>query len=431
MNTLTTIVQKLWHAKLYFEREQWSTHTYLTEITWLLGLKLAPCLGNFLPFHLQWKTLIQQPADTQLIYYQTVLQQMARLDDPYFASIYTQADTKLKTTEQLQQLISTLSILDQIAIEELGEIYENLLQHGALENHECVIPPRALVDMLVILMQPQSGELVLDPFAGVGSLLIAADQYMTVMCEDDYDLVHLQTVIGMEPELHCYQLALMNCLLHQVVMNKTLPIIWDDCLLSEYHLPLADVILSHLLFQPIDYQLCTELIQYCVRQLKFGGRAALIVPEEVLQFQYFKAEICPELLQTRILHTVLRLPVGIFYPYEIKACVLFFRRGEMLDESTHQIYFYDLRHQQPIFGKQFHLKREHLIQFEIAFGDDPNSYSSRNMQQWHCLKPEELVDNNLNIFPCELEETTPNTSLLNILDNTVNELEDVQRILQN
>lgn len=431
MNTITTIVQKLWHPKLYFEQAQWSTQTYLIELTWLLGLKLAPHLENFLPVHLQWDTLIQQPHTTQLSYYQKILQQIAQLDDPYFAGIYAQANSQLKNTEQLQKLISTLSVIDSIPIEELGEIYEHLLQRAARENHDCVIPPRALVDMMVILTQPCLGDLVLDPSAGVGSLLIAADQYMTVMCDDDYDLLNLQTVIGMESELSCCQLALMNCLLHQVVINEVLPIIWDDCLLSDHCLPKADVVLSHLLFHSTDYQICAELIQYGAQQLKPGGRAALIVPDEIFQLYEFKEKIFPELLQTRILHTVLRLPIGIFYPHEIKAHLLFFRRGTTMDSATKQIDFYDLRCTAPIFGPQHPLKREHLLEFELAFGDDPKGHSMRNTPQWRCLKPEELSENNLDIFQGETENIrVPDSNLLNMLDNTLNELEDVQRILQ-
>lgn len=430
MNTITTIVQKLWHLKSYFQQQvQWSTHIYLTELTWLLGLKLAPQLENFLPLHLRWEELIRQPEINQLTYYQTMLHQLAQLDIPYFSMIYTQANTQLQTIGQLHLLIDALSSLDQIPLEDLGEIYESLLQYSAQENNECIIPPHALVDMMVILTQPQPGELVLDPLASVGSLLVAADQYITVMCEDDYDLVHLQTVVGIEPELRCHRLALMNCLLHQVVMKNHPPISWDDCLVSEQDFPMAEVILSSLLTPNMDYEIGADLIQYSIQQLKPNGRAALIVSDEMLQLSYFKQEVCPKLLRSCVLHTVLRLPIGIFYPHPVKAYLLFFRHSP--HETTQQIYFYDLRHQLPSFSPRYLLTREHLIQFEMEFGDDPYGKTTRNTQYWHCLHVNELVENNLDIFQIEDTMITSVFPSSDILDSTLNELEDIRQILQN
>jgi type I restriction enzyme M protein len=108
-----------------------------------------------------------------------------------------------------------------------------------------------------------------------------------------------------------------------------------------------------------------------VRHLKDGGRAAVVVPDNVLFEAGVGADIRRDLMDKCRLHTILRLPTGIFYAQGVKTNVLFFTRGETDKGNTREVWVYDLRANMPQFGKRTMLTRAHFAEFEAAFGDDP------------------------------------------------------------
>jgi type I restriction enzyme M protein len=135
------------------------------------------------------------------------------------------------------------------------------------------------------------------------------------------------------------------------------------------------------------------LLQHICQTLKPGGRAAVIIADHVLKATGPAQLVRTYLLNTCILHTVLRLPYGIFYPNKVTAHVLFFRRSQSLEEKTQQIWFYDLRHQFPIFGQYFQLRRQHLRAFEKLYGEDALGMSPRQTtdSRWHCFNREVIA----------------------------------------
>jgi type I restriction enzyme M protein len=186
-----------------------------------------------------------------------------------------------------------------------------------------------------------------------------------------------------------YRLLLMNLFLHGI---DSLHIELGDTLSPDgASLPPADLILTNPPFGPAggkpsrddltvtstvsSYQL--PFVEHCIRALKPGGRAAVIVPDNVLFEDGRGRELRRLLLDRCDLHTILRLPTGIFYAQGVKTNVLFFRRGAAASNNTQAVWVYDLRTNMPAFGKTTPIAEAHFAEFAAAYGDDPNALAPR------------------------------------------------------
>ena len=248
---------------------------------------------------------------------------------------------------------------------------------------------------MVALVKPQPGELVQDPAAGTAGFLIAADRHVKARTDNLFALgEQLQlfqkskAFVGVELVPETRRLALMNLLLHDIEGDIHL----DDTLSSfGTSLAKADVILTNPPFgtkqgggRPTrdDFTFPTSnkqlaFVEHVYRGLKRGGRAAVVVPDNVLFEDNVGVEIRNDLMDKCDLHTVLRLPTGIFYAQGVKTNVLFFRRATSDKGSTKATWIYDLRTNMPSFGKRTPLTREHFGAFEKAYGNDANGMSAR------------------------------------------------------
>ncbi|HAF54009.1 MAG TPA: SAM-dependent methyltransferase, partial [Thauera sp.] len=223
---------------------------------------------------------------------------------------------------------------------------------------------------------------------------IAADAHIKARTDDLYDLTEAQrsfqrnkAFIGMELVPGTRRLALMNCLLHGmegdaegvVHLGNTLGGAGAD-------LPKSDVILSNPPFGTArggggptrdDFTFSTSnkqlaFVQHIVRHLRDGGRAAVVLPDNVLFESGVGTEIRRDLMDKCNLHTVLRLPTGIFYAQGVKTNVLFFDKvGQHAEGGTQEVWVYDLRANMPRFGKRTPLTRAHFADFEAAFNASP------------------------------------------------------------
>lgn len=412
MDTFTEITQKLWAPARRLYHEGIAYHSYLTELTWLLCLKIMPAYGILA--HFNWDVFISQKGETQFNYYQKALLAFGQIDNPIVAGVFAHARTVFKHPEQLAQIIAVMEALP--ASEELGEIYEGLLEQATRQSG-LSMAPRSLVDLMVMVTQPQPGELVLDPLAGTGSLLVAADQYMRVIREE----VQLQgpEVMGIEPNLTKQRLALMNCWLHEI--GGSLPVRWGDSLLmNEETCSPTDVIFSVLVGDPVEglgkHDASLAWLQHIYRTLKPGGRAAVVVPDSVLNSPGPAQQIRRALLDNCVVHTVLRLPRG--GALQVPTQALFFKRSQTAEERTREVWFYDARSSH---------RREYLREFERVYGEDPLGRSPRYEEgRWRCRKREELSNDSLDY--AWLPEEAPER-VWNLLDTTVAELEAVSELL--
>src|SRR6266446_6483327 len=191
----------------------------------------------------------------------------------------------------------------------------------------------------------------------------------------------------MEHVQDAHRLALMNLMLHGLDSDPNAAgIRYGDTLSPEGEaLPKATLILTNPPFGTkkggglptrTDFTFPTSNKQFCFLQhiyrgLQPGGRAAVVQPDNVLFEGNTGKQIRADLMDKCNLHTILRLPTGIFYAQGVKTNVLFFTRGETDEGNTREVWVYDLRANMPQFGKRTVFTRQHFAEFEAAFGDDP------------------------------------------------------------
>ncbi|MFT3765743.1 MAG: N-6 DNA methylase [Minicystis sp.] len=279
-------------------------------------------------------------------------------------------------------------------------MYEDLLERNATEKKSGAgqyFTPRPLIDAIVRRVQPKPGELVQDPAAGTAGFLIAADRYIKERTDNLYDLPEREQLFqkrkafyGIELVEDAHRLALMNLMLHDIEGD----LLRGDTLSPDgARLAAADVILTNPPFgtkkggglptrDDFTYPTSNKqlaFLQHIYRGLKDGGRAAVVLPDNVLFEENTGAQIRADLMDKCDLHTILRLPTGIFYAQGVKTNVLFFTRGEGGKDkgNTKAVWVYDLRANMPSFGKRTKLGEEHFAEFEAAYGDDPHGKSRR------------------------------------------------------
>jgi type I restriction enzyme M protein len=278
----------------------------------------------------------------------------------------------------------------------MGDIYEGLLEKNANESKAGAgqyFTPRALIDSMVQVMRPTLKDVIQDPAAGTGGFLISANRYIREH-EDPASWTPAQkkkyetnTFYGMEFVPDTFRMGCMNLMLHGVESDpaKAGMRYGDTLSLEGQALPEASLILTNPPFgskkdggvpERPDFEFPTSNKQLCFLQhiylgLKPGGRAAAIFPDNVLFESNVGRQIRTDLMDQCNLHTILRLPSGIFYAQGVKTNVLFFTRGKKAKENTKAVWVYDLRASAPQFGKRTALTRDYFKGFEAAFGTDP------------------------------------------------------------
>ncbi len=396
------IVAKLWRLCDVLRDDGITYHQYVTELTYLLFLKMAKETGteNRLPAGYRWDDLERKDGLDQLNFYRALLLHLGTKASERVQVIYANASTSLKHPKHLAKLVEDLDGLDWYEAKEegLGNLYEGLLEKNAAEKKSGAgqyFTPRPLIDSMVRLVKPQAGELVQDPAAGTCGFLIAADRYIK---DATHRLSKLTGTLqrfqiesafyGIELVHDTHRLALMNLMLHGIEG----PLHLGDTMSNDgKELPKADVILTNppfgtkkggglpsrddFLFPTSNKQL--GFLQHIYRGLKPGGRAAVVLPDNVLFEDNVGAQVRADLMDKCDLHTILRLPTGIFYAQGVKTNVLFFSRGTKDTGNTKAVWIYDLRTNAPAFGKRTQLAAEHFADFEKAFGDDPLGKSKR------------------------------------------------------
>ncbi|MEZ4327218.1 MAG: N-6 DNA methylase [Polyangiales bacterium] len=405
MTTTQDIVQKLWRLCDVLRDDGITYHEYVTELTYLLFLKMAKETGREeqLPEGYRWDDLHTREGAEQLTFYRGQLLHLGTEASARVKAIYVNANTALKVPRNLKTLTDSIDALDWYSVEreQLGDLYEGLLEKNAGEKKSGAgqyFTPRPLIDSMVALVQPQAGELVQDPAAGTCGFLIAADRYVKAHTGDLFDLKteqqefqRMRAFYGAELVPDTQRLALMNLMLHDIegdlVLGDTLSPMGES-------LPKADVMLSNPPFgtkkgggSPTrdDFTFPTSnkqlaFLQHIYRGLKPGGRAAVVLPDNVLFEENAGTKIRQDLMDKCDLHTILRLPTGIFYAGGVKTNVLFFTRGKTDKGNTKTTWVYDMRANAPSFGKRTPLTREHFADFETCFGKSPLGTSKRKDQ---------------------------------------------------
>ena len=432
------IVQKLWRLCTVLRKDGITYQQYVTELTYLLFLKMMAERGREdgnIPEAYRWAALVRTEPLQKLRVYREAL---TKLGDPeaghprMVQAIFDNASTFIREPQNLTKLVTAIDGLDWFSDErdQFGDLYEGLLQKNAEETKRGAgqyFTPRVLIKVLVRLMQPKPGEVIQDPAAGTGGFIIAADRHMRARTDDYFALGEKEQEFqkhrafhGLENVPGTLRLLLMNLYLHDldsdhVDLRDTLS---DD----GTRLGKADLILTNPPFGPAggaptrddltvtaavsSYQL--PFVEHCIRSLKPGGRAAVVVPDNVL-FEDGRGKALRQMLMDWCdLHTILRLPTGIFYAQGVKTNVLFFTRGQTETGNTKAIWVHDLRAQMPKFGKTNQLTENHFSEFETDFGLDPYGGERAEDQgedgRWRRFTRKEIADRGDNLDIAWLRE---------------------------
>lgn len=405
------LINKLWNLCNLLRDDGVTYHEYLNELTYLIFLKMVEETGQdeLIPEGYRWTDVEKFNAADRLEEYKKLLIHLGSHGSLITKAIFANAATCIRKPATLNKLVTEIDNLDWYSAKQegLGDMYEGLLEINASEKKSGAgqyFTPRVLIEVMVELLKPtpkdkrngQTGDVIVDPTAGTGGFLIAAHQYMeenfdvTGLDEEDYDTYQHQTFFGMELVPDTRRLAMMNLMLHDIAVDdKNAGVLFGDTLSNEGQaLPKASVILANPPFgtkQGGGVPTRDDLVHYTSNKqlaflhamyhsmLKPGGRAAVVLPDNVLFEGSTGRKIRNDLMEKCNLHTILRLPTGIFYAAGVKTNVLFFEKPTDVNQdkgNTKKVWVYDLRANMPQFGKRTVLTKAHFAEFYDAVGSD-------------------------------------------------------------
>lgn len=450
--TTQEIVSKLWNLCNVLRDDGITYHQYVTELTYILFLKMAKETGaeSQIPEAYRWDNLTSKSGIELKKFYKELLAHLGENCTGRVREIYQGASTNIDEPKNLEKIITTIDGLDWFSAREegLGNLYEGLLEKNANEKKSGAgqyFTPRVLIDVMIKLVKPQPGERCNDPACGTFGFMISASQYVRSQTDDFFDLdadmakfEREEAFTGCELVHDTHRLALMNAMLHdidgKIILGDTLSSVGMS--MKDY-----DVVLTNppfgtkkggeratrddFTFPTSNKQL--NFLQHIYRSLKTNGkaRAAVVLPDNVLFADGDGERIRLDLMDKCNLHTILRLPTGIFYAQGVKTNVLFFTRGKTDKHNTKEVWIYDLRNDMPSFGKTNPLKSEHFDDFVECYADGDLSkrketYSEENPNgRWRKFTIEDILardKTSLDITWMKADSGTDDYTLTELLD---------------
>lgn len=413
--TNNEIVAKLWNLCNVLRDDGITYHQYVTELTYILFLKMAKETDTEagIPEEYRWDKLASKDGLELKRFYEELLRVLGEDCTGRIQEIYNGARSNIEEPANLKKIITNIDGLDWYSAKEegLGNLYEGLLEKNANEKKSGAgqyFTPRVLIDVMTELIAPQPGERCNDPACGTFGFMIAADTYVKEHTNELFDLDEDQqrfqkyeAFTGGELVHETHRLALMNAMLHDIEGKIYL----CDTLSNQGKVMKDfDVVLTNPPFgtkkggeraNRDDFTFTTSnkqlnFLQHIYRSLKADGkaRAAVVLPDNVLFADGEGERIRQDLMDKCNLHTVLRLPTGIFYAQGVKTNVLFFTRGTSDKDNTKEVWFYDLRTNMPSFGKTNPLKCDHFKDFIAAYtAEDRRAVQD---ERWNVFTREEL-----------------------------------------
>ena len=363
---MSEVVAKLWGFCNTLRHDGIGYGDYIEQLTYLLFLKLAEEKGVQLPNGCTWKDLKTKSGTELLDAYQEILRTLSK-HKGMLGNIFAGSLSKFREPVNLKKLIGLIDETQWTAIDVdiKAQAYEGLLQKYAEEEKGAgqYFTPREAIRSVVRCIRPDIRERpnfsVHDPAIGTAGFLIGAYEWMmkltkdgALLTRDERDRLQNKTFSGGEIVLDTRRLALMNLYLHEIEADVT----YGDSLAEGPHTSKRyDVVMTNPPFgtkgagqapNRDDFTVSTSnkqlnFVQHVMTILKPGGRAAIVVPDNVLFEENAGKEVRRLLMEDFSLHTIIRLPIGTFTPYSpgVKANVLFFTKGE----STKEIWVYDNR----------------------------------------------------------------------------------------
>ena len=407
MSETKQLVDKLWNFCNLLRDDGVSTIDYTEQLTYLLFLKMAheretrPLNPEtIVPADCSWQRLLDTDGDELEVTYRTILETLAKQSGT-LGVIFRKAQNKIQDPAKLKRLI--VDFIDKenwsaTGVDIKGDAYEGLLAKGAEDIKSGAgqyFTPRALISAMVDCVQPTVADTVVDPACGTGGFLLAAYEYAARDAENltPHEKEHLREgfVHGVELVDGTARLAAMNMLLHGMTRaDGPSPIDVKDALTADpgdrWSVVLANppfgtksatkmigedgkTTTSNLEIVRDDFWVTTankqlNFVQHIKTILNINGRAGVVLPDNVLFEGGAGETLRKRLLKEFDVHTLVRLPTGIFYAGGVKANVLFFDKRPASDTPwTEKLWVYDLRINQHFTMKQNPLRRKHLDEF--------------------------------------------------------------------
>lgn len=463
------VVQKLWGFCNTLRHDGIGYGDYIEQLTYLLFLKLADEKGVGVPKNYSWQHLKSLSGTTLTDHYIEMLRKLGK-EKGILGDIFAGALSKFREPVNLKRLISLIDETEwsELDVDLKADAYEGLLQKYAAEQKGAgqYFTPREAIRSIVRCMKPDIRENpefnIHDPAAGTAGFLIGAFEWMmkqtnqgASFTREDRMRLLKRTFSGMDIVLETRRLALMNLYIHEVEAQ----IYYGDSLAEGPHTSKRyNCVLTNPPFgtkgggespNRDDFTVKTSnkqlnFIQHVMQILKTGGRAAMVLPDNVLFEDHAGKEVRQIWMKDCDLHTILRLPIGTFTPYSpgVKANVAFFRKGLL----TEEVWMYDSRTNTEKIAKRKPLTAVYFEDFEKCYGNDPNGHPKSKRKETDRFKrftrkEIEKRDDNLDIFWLRDESREDNenlpepedliTTAIDELQSAVDELNDVMLILQN
>lgn len=337
---------------------------YITQLTYILFLKMDAekeelGLGSSIPDGYKWKDIVDLSGDDLVEKYEEILKDLSE-EEGLIGTIFTKAVNKINRPVMLKEVFKMVDSENWYMMEGdlKGAIYERILEDNGQDKKSGAgqyFTPRALIKAIVDVVDPKINETVADPCCGTGGFLLAAYDHMRVQSKDmeKQDFLKNHALFGADITPLVVTLASMNLFLHDIGVNKS-PVKLQDSLI-ETNDDTYQVIMTNPPFgtrpqgsvevyanrpefiKTSDNQV--NFLQHIMSIVKTGGRVGVVLPDSVLTDQGATAKVREKLMKDYNLHTILRLPTGIFYANGVKTNVLFFDKGE----ETKDIWVYDYR----------------------------------------------------------------------------------------
>lgn len=427
------LVQKLWNYANILRDDGLSYGDYVEQLTYLLFLKMAdeqtkPPFNRdpIIPAGLDWQSMLDRDGDELEVHYRHILEELGR-QPGMLGVIFRKSQNRIQDPAKLRRLVADLIDKERwmtLDVDVKGDAYEGLLEKNAADVKTGAgqyFTPRPLIQAIVEVMRPEPDMTINDPACGTGGFLLAAHEYISHNYKLDPDQkkhLRFEALSGAEIVDNTARLCAMNLLLHGIgEADGDSPITVDDSLRADPG-DRFDMVLTNPPFgkkssvQVVgadggveredlsvvrdDFWATTSnkqlnFVQHVKTLLKIGGRAAVVVPDNVLFEGGAGETVRRKLLHECDVHTLLRLPTGVFYAQGVKANVLFFdRKPASEDPWTKELWIYDLRTNQHFTLKQNPLSQADLHDFIKVYNSE-NRHQRDETAQFHRFTYAELM----------------------------------------
>jgi type I restriction enzyme M protein len=467
------LVQKLWNYCDILRDDGLSYGDYVEQLTYLLFLKMddeqtKPPFKkkSDIPVEYNWQSLLSKDGAELEAHYINLLQELGK-EEGIIGVIFRKAQNRIQDPAKLRKLI--IELIDKenwlsLEADVKGDAYEGLLEKNAADvkgGAGQYFTPRALINAIVEVMKPEPGMKIHDPACGTGGFLLSAYNYIVNHYKLDRDQKHElkhKTFSGVEIVPMAARLCVMNLYLHGIDGEEN-PIRVEDSLKKNpggtYEMVLtnppfgkksSETIITEegktarkdLTILRDDFWAKTSnkqlnFLQHVRSILKINGRAAIVLPDNVLFEGGAGETVRKKLMQTCDLHTILRLPTGLFYAQGVKANVLFFDKKTASEKAaTSKVWIYDLRTNIHFTLKENTMKFEHLQDFVKCYNPE-NKFERKESERFKCFDYEDILKRdktNLDIFWLK-DESLEDLDKLPAPDIIANELvEDLEAALE-